>query len=176
MYANKMKDMYQHGYYTDLSLTLVDGTNEVTMQVHKVILHCHSPYFEKLFDRSDRTLNQITVGVPNAHVIHDVIMSFYHQETKSDNCPDSIYALEKYLCRNFLCLEIDLNELKQLIVPSEGIELLVNVVSINNYHLDSLILLYRNLTAEYNLSQIPERIRLNLEKIKLSPLFHSRDR
>ena len=69
------------------------------------------------------------------------------------------YVLEQYICRNFLCLNVDIASLVDLKVPTDRFGSSVNICTINDGHMDSIKLLYRNLTTESDLDLIPKSIK-----------------
>ena len=65
MNSNKLFQILNDKILTDLELTLDDGINQITMNVHKLILYLSSSYFEKLLTRfKEKDLNKITINVP----------------------------------------------------------------------------------------------------------------
>ena len=55
--------------FTDVTLTLIDANNEITMDLHKVILYSSCIYFEKLLTNfKEKQPNEIKIEVPNAFV------------------------------------------------------------------------------------------------------------
>ena len=71
--------MYYKNLFTDLKLTLFDGTNQITINVHKIILYFSCIYFEKLLTSlKEKNMDEITIEVPNIYVMHDIIMSYYN--------------------------------------------------------------------------------------------------
>ena len=117
--------------FIDLLLTLDDGTNQITLNLHKIILYSSCLYFEKLLTMlKEKTENYITIKVPNAFVSYDIIMSFYCQKTNIGNLPTWQHILESVKCHDFFGLPFDSNLLSNLDVPNEGFELLLSIIEL----------------------------------------------
>lgn len=117
--------------YTDIELVLQDKNVSVTMNLHKNILACSCDYFEKMFDfGSEKNKNQITIIVPNAKIVHDIILTFYGEKINSTNYPDWEHLLRILMCRSFLCLDNDVTLLHNIKVPAEGFNLLLETINV----------------------------------------------
>ena len=139
---------------TDLTLTLFDGINEISISAHKNILSVACVYFEKLLTNcKEKNSNNITINVPNTHVSYDIIMSFYHQKTNIGNLPHWKHLLESFKCYDFFGLEMDPKLLFDLEIPSEGFELLLEVIELIGYDEDMIKLINKNIPNEYDLSK-----------------------
>src|SRR5580698_11286453 len=88
MNPNNLHDAINNHLFIDLVLTLKDGINEITMNLHKIILYSSCSYFEKMLTNcKEKNLDKITIIVPNIFVTYDIIMSFYYQQTNFGNLP-----------------------------------------------------------------------------------------
>ena len=155
MNFHKLYQAVNDELFTDITLTLIDSTNKITMDLHKIILYSSCIYFEKLLTNfKEKHLNEITIQVPNAFVCYDIIMSFYGQKTNIGNLPNWQHLLEFVRCYDFLGLESDTNLLKDLEIPSEGFELLLDVVELIGYDNYSNKLVIKNLPKDYDLSKL----------------------
>src|SRR3989337_2255793 len=124
--------------FTDLGLKLVDQTNTITIQLHKIILYSSCIYFRKLLTSfKERNLNEITIQVPNTFIMHDIIMSFYGQKINSQNLPDWQHLLETIKCWDFLGIPFKPDVvLRNLRVPTTGFDLLLDVIDLVGYDND----------------------------------------
>src|ERR1700678_3566293 len=105
MDSNKLCDAINNHLFIDLVLTLKDNISEITMNLHKIILYSSCIYFEKLLTTcKERNLDKITIFVPNAFVIYDIIMSFYHQNSNISNLSKWKHLIESAKCYDFLGL------------------------------------------------------------------------
>lgn len=111
MFGNKMNydklyDTLVGKFLTDLTLTFGDGSNEISIDVHKIFMYIACSYFEKLLTNcKEKNLNNITIQVPNAYIAYDIIMSLYQKETNSGEYPKWYYLLELFICRDFFGLD-----------------------------------------------------------------------
>src|SRR5271154_3916707 len=149
-------ELVTEGTFIDLHLTLKDHNNTINIGVHKCIVSSGSPYFRKMLTScKEKNLNNITVEVPNAHIAHDVIMSFYNQQM---NSAEWQHILETFICRDFFALENDLSSLADLKVPPEGFDLLLHIGQLTNYHDEIVNVISKNLPLIYDFSQIPDTL------------------
>jgi BTB/POZ domain len=89
--ANYDKLVYsvEKSRYTDIILLLKDGTSQLAMNLHKIILHTYSPYFEKLLSSlKEKDKQCIELTVRNIHVAYDAIMLLYRKMTNHGNLPE----------------------------------------------------------------------------------------
>ena len=155
MDINKLNDAFNKDYFIDLTLILSDANQEITIDLHKIILYSSCLYFEKLLTNcKEKHLNKIQIQVPNAFVCYDIIMSFYGQVTNLGNLQQWYYLLEYIRCCDFLGLEKDITKLKNLKVPKEGFDLLLQIVELFGYDYDTTKLIINNLPDDYDLSKL----------------------
>lgn len=97
---SKLYDFYERNILTDCHLILLDDKkNRIEMNIHKIVLSSSSKYFEKLFTDEkfiENNKNTITMHVPDAKIINDIIMNFYDQEINSTNYAPWFHVLESY--------------------------------------------------------------------------------
>ena len=149
--------------FVDLTLTLIDATNEITIDVHKVILSSGCIYFEKLLTNcKEKNSNNITINVPNTYVSYDIIMSFYNQKTNVGDLPAWEHLLESYKCYDFFGLDFGPELLFNLEVPAEGFELLLEVVELVGYNENMRKLINKNIPDDYDLSNLSKELLINM--------------
>src|SRR3990170_8797570 len=145
--------------FTDLSLKLVDQNNTITIRLHKIILYSSCVYFRKLLTSCrERNLNEITIQVPNTFIMHDIIMSFYGQKMNSQNLPDWQHLLETIRCWDFLGIPFESDILRNLRVPIEGFDLLLDVIDLVGYNDFTIKLIKKNLPNNYDTSIFPKEL------------------
>jgi WD40 repeat protein len=160
-------NLFQEQLFIDITLTLCDGINELCMSLHKTILYMSSEYFKKLLTSfKERTLNDITITVPNAYAAYDCIMSFYGQVTNSGNFSKWNHALELYRCKNYFCLENDPEMLYGLNVPIDGFDLLLDVTESIYPNKSRMRIIENNLSSECDLSKLSKELLKELLVIK----------
>src|ERR1700677_4855196 len=99
MDCNKLYSTIDNNLFIDLNLTLTDANHKIKLNLHKIILYSSSIYFEKLLTNcKEKYLNEITIEVPNAFIVYDIIMSFYGQKMNIGNYPEWKYQLELIKC------------------------------------------------------------------------------
>ena len=154
MDLHKLYQAVNDELFIDITLTLIDRNNEITMDLHKIILYSSCIYFEKLLTScKEKHLNEITIEVPNAFVCYDIIMSFYGQKTNIGNLPGWQHLLESVRCSDFLGLKSDIL-LENLEIPNNGFGLLLDVVDIIGYDFDNTNIVVKNLPKDYDLSKL----------------------
>src|SRR5581483_9624134 len=154
---NKLYQDLHNKKYTDVELILVDSNRQLIMNVHKVILACSSEYFDKLFNfGTEKFQHQITINVNDVEIAHNIILSFYGQNTNSINYPHWKYLLESIKCRCFFCLPIDISSLYDLIVPAEGFDLLLEIMEYFDFVNDDKIMrtIKKNMPMNYDLGNL----------------------
>ncbi len=167
----KIRELYGQNLISDLTVVLFDDTDTLTLNVHKVILYCGAPYFEKLIQNMAPDTNVVKITVPDVYVTRDIIMSFYHMTT-NDAEYDSIYLLMEQICRDFLCLHLNPVRLNNVVIPSEGLPLLIQLIELTNYSPEYIKILYLNITEQSDQTQLSPRIKTELQKIKRALFYH----
>ena len=120
----KIQQRFFDGKGSDIGLTIKDNNNDnIHLKLHEFILVNSCEFFEALilFPNSDK--NNLTIEVPNALIVRDIIASFYGVNQNSTNYPQWKYILETIKCKNYLSLPVDVKQLYDLEVPPEGFEL-----------------------------------------------------
>lgn len=163
MLINKFRKDLKLKEYTDLTIILKDDTCEIEMDVHKTVVCMMCKYFENFIKFNNQTEKQsndkLTVIVPNALITRDIIRNFYDKKNTNSEYPLWRYTLEKIICRDFLMLDYDSDIIKDLEkIPSEGIPLFLEVLSMNNYEFTSMTLLKKNISKGYNFKNISSKI------------------
>nr|WBF70945.1 hypothetical protein [Megavirus caiporensis] len=160
---NILYECAKQGLFTDFELTFDDGINQIIMKVHRHILYASSPYFRAMFTNfMDSNVKQKTMFVKNAHIYHDIIVSFYGQKINSANYPEHKHILESIKCRDFLQLEIDTKILSKIIVPENDFELLLDVADMIGYNEDIISVISRNLSINYKIETFPRELQIEL--------------
>lgn len=115
--------------FTDIELTLrnISGLITFNLRLHKIILSYHSEFFLRMFTFNNNQTS-FDMIVENVDVYHAVIMAMYGIKVELDY-PKWMLTLKTIQCYNYLRKKVDMNQLYNLIVPSEGFELLMDVIS-----------------------------------------------
>src|SRR5918996_6332811 len=96
--------------FTDLILILIDDHDEITINLHKIILYSSCIYFKKLLTNcKEKHSKKIIMQVSNVFVYYDTIMSFYGQKMNSGKLPEWQHSLEFIKCFDFLGLKMDID-------------------------------------------------------------------
>ena len=161
-----LAELFNGGFFCDLSLLLDDGENQLDMNVHRIILSAVCPYFLSMLTTtmSESQSDKIRIYVPNVYVAKDIVQSFYGKKTKSVIKPDWEYFLLESKCRNYFGLEMDIERLINLTVPSEGFDLLLDVLEIvgNDSVLPTIM---NNLPKNYDLGNFSKELLEQLNEL-----------
>ncbi|AVG46649.1 BTB POZ domain and WD-repeat [Acanthamoeba polyphaga mimivirus] len=153
---NNLHILIEDNVFSDVTLEITDNSKTICIKAHKSILYTSCDYFRKLltgFKEANSDIVKIPIG--NANVFHDIVMSFYGINKIHDDTLDWKYFLELCKCQDFLGLKIDIDTLINLKVPSEGFELLLDIVDLIGYKKKLIKLIVDNLPTEYDLSNFP---------------------
>ncbi|AHA44997.1 putativeBTB/POZ domain-containing protein [Hirudovirus strain Sangsue] len=154
------KKVFELGKFSDLELILVDKTNSLSINVHKVILYSAIPYFTTMFDNfKEKDCPSIKMEVIDVVVVSDIIKSFYGIETNND--PDWEYLLKEYISLDYLQLSCTLPD--NIKVPDECFETLLDLVEIIGYNSKTIDMLANNLPNDFNLSTLPIELLREIE-------------
>jgi len=158
MNFNKLFGLTTKKLFTDLALTLKDDTSTMTLNVHKSVLYASSPFFEKLLmtQCKEGDANEITIIIPNAQIVYDIIMSFYQQP--APKMTGWKYTLESYRCYDYLGLDFDIMQLYNLTIPSEGFGMLLDLVEELGYDSALIRLILKNIPKDYDLKELPKEL------------------
>lgn len=152
---NFYKQLFNQSLLSDLTISLIDDETEIILLVHKCILYANSIYFKNMFERfdtvdnTDNINNKRIIQVINASIASDVIASFYGIALPIENY-DCKSMLELYLIRDFFGLRFV--QYKEITVPLEYYDKLVDTIDAVGYTDTTIGLLVRNLHLDYNLS------------------------
>src|SRR5579872_6812849 len=141
MDQSKLLSYAKTSTYTDATLTLNSRIKCITFDIHRVILASASSYFHALFTfGSNYTKTEFTINeVDDVDIMHDLIMSWYGQ-TSSSNYQPWLHLLKTIKCKSFLCIDVDPELLYDLVVPLEGLDLLMEVMDLFDYTNDRRLL------------------------------------
>ena len=128
MNSEKVRQRFFDGKDFDVELTIKDNNTTIILKLHRFVLMNSCDFFEALLLFPNSNKNNFTIEVPNALVVCDIIASFYGINQNSTNYPEWQYILETFKCKNYLCLPMNIRQLYDLEIPSEGFELFFQVV------------------------------------------------
>jgi len=141
---DKLYFMQQNQILTDATVILTDDYgNRVQIFAHKVIL-ARFDYFEKLFKMEPSNLCY-PIKVPNARIVHGLIMKLYGQPLQNITMTKSLWICEIVRCYDFFGIDINIKFVQQLIKPDKldeldftdiDVKLFMNVASILNFDND----------------------------------------
>lgn len=165
---------YTQGLFTDLVLILNNSITlsqngqvmleaSVTINVHRIILYSCCLYFQKLLTApKEREEKQISITVPNANIVHDIIMSFYGQKTNKGNYPQWLHVIETIKCRDYLCMDNSLEELAYAAIPAIGYDSLFDIAALFNYNSQIMRILSKNLPKRYDVKKISHEFKAKI--------------
>ncbi|AZL89589.1 BTB/POZ domain-containing protein [Megavirus baoshan] len=156
-------------YKNDLTIILKDDyDNHISIDVNRELLSKLSDYFNNLLIKyAEKDNIIITIYVPNA-VISAEIISIYDFDFNFNFEYDRFivfgknwkYWLELAKCYDYFGIECDndiINELRILLIPSEGFYLLIDLMETLNYQY-LIPTLIRNLPLDYDLTNLSREL------------------
>lgn len=154
---NKLTEFSKNKWFTDVELVLKDDHEIITLSCHRVILCASIPYFDKLFSQQnafkESNQNIVEIIVPNAVITKNIILQIYGQNHHLHAWP---YQLELLQCSNFLNCKFDYDFFRQLQVPKEYYNQLLDLIDSIGYTSDNIKLLVCNLPLDYDISGFPK--------------------
>lgn len=150
--------------FSDLTLILSDSSQDINVDVHKIILYASCPYFEKLLTNcKEKNSNIIPIEVHNSFVAYDTIMGFYNQVTNLGELDKWNQVLESIICKDYFNLDIKFNEFYMLDIPLKGkneqdFNLLLKAIKIIGLNDDAIDILVKNIPDDYDLSKFDKNL------------------
>lgn len=171
-------EFYSNGHFTDLTLELYDQTTyidkPIEIHVHKIIISAKCLFFKTMLlsNFAEASSSVIKCTVPDAKITSDIIVGFYGgTEINQTNYPSWKYILLKQFCLHFLGLPIEINMVKNLSIPTEGFELLLDVIDMIGYDDFMVQKILDNLPLEYDMTSFPQD--LIEQMVKLDKYYHA---
>jgi len=129
MFETFQKDLDKKKF-TDTELTFVCSSGSRSIACHRIVL-ASVLYFYNLFTTFDDSLAQkeFIIHVDDSAIAHDFVLSLYQLENQADY-PSWLRTLKMIKLRDFFCLDSDVSQLYNLVVPAEGFELLIETVKL----------------------------------------------
>ena len=161
--------------FTDVTITFDDGQDQITHNLHKVVICSASPFFLAMFTNhlQESQVTSVTVHVDNSQIASDIVASFYGQKTKSLDITDWKYKLLEYKQLDYFGIKASPYFLYNIIIPPEEFELLLEVINISTgYHYKSLskpisLDLHDKAIIQTLIRNIPDNFDLNIFPINL---------
>jgi len=151
--AKDLKDKF----YTDAKIKFIDDFASVSIDVHRVVLAMSSEFFDKLFHFNK--FDSYDIFVPNITCAIDIVNEFYG--SNKNDIIDWTNTLDYVKCRNFFGLTIDMELLRNLVVPSDGFELYLNTIEQLLFTFDVVVkdqalvrAIKHNLPSNYDINQL----------------------
>ena len=147
MNPDKICQRFHDGKGSDMELILIDDNNTIKLDLHKFVLINSCDFFETLIlfpNNIDKKF--FTLQIFNAIIVRDIIALFYGVNENSTDCSEWSYILGTLLCKNYLCLPIDITKLYNLRVPEIGFNLFMQVTE-----------LFGDVTSDYKLMRSVKR-------------------
>ncbi|AVL94230.1 putative BTB_POZ domain-containing protein [Megavirus vitis] len=158
-------DIINNNVYNDLTIILKDDYhNHIPVSVNRESLSKLSDYFNNLLTKyAEKNGNMIIIYVPHA-VISAEIISIYDFDFEYDGFiifdKNWKYWLELAKCYDYFGIEFDndiINELRILIIPPEGFDLLIELMETLNYQY-LIPTLIRNLPNNFDLTNLSNKL------------------
>ncbi|BCS82494.1 putative BTB/POZ domain-containing protein [Cotonvirus japonicus] len=147
-------EMFDNEVLSDIKLILNDGRNQLSLNLHRVILHTQCQYFEKMFSNFQQKFEN-NMDVVDIHAAKDIIKLFYG--FKSDYpTGDWQYDLKYYICCDYFGINCSLPI--NIKVSSECFNVLLDLIDIMGYTDETVKILADNLPYDYDVSSLPVKL------------------
>ncbi|BCS83131.1 WD40 family protein [Cotonvirus japonicus] len=161
--TKKFYEYFIDKQFTDLTIIITnenDKNDEIKIDVHRLIVCANCLYFEKMLtgDFIEANKSIVKIDVPNTHIVYDIIMSFYGQNTNSKNYETWYHVLMKIKCMDYLGIKLNPFLPHNFCVPSEGFELLIDSINIIGYSDHNIKILAQNLPINCDLANFSNEI------------------
>lgn len=172
----------KHKTPEEIIITLHDNNKTIIMKANKQTLCDKLVYFQKAFSFKENTLQYFKIEVPNACIVHDIILDCRNPNWNINILPKLTissyslcrYTLEYWKCCDFLCLSFHEQLLFDLDFTIEDYDLLVNIIDLFGYTKNKIWLMNNLLPPEYDLSKFPKELIKNMIKYSRDYLFIGR--
>lgn len=164
---DNLKILFEENLFSDLQLIIEDSNESIVLNVHRNILYFSCDFFKKLLvgPFSETNNKSIKITVHNSKITSCVIKNFYGIDEKFHEYPDWMYNLETYRCYDYFGIKIPVDKLLELTVPSEGFELLLQIIDLLDYCDKLGHLIIRNLPLDYDVDDLSKDLITNLQRL-----------
>ncbi|ANB51115.1 hypothetical protein [Powai lake megavirus] len=137
---------------SDVKIILVDDKNQLSLNLHRVILFARCQFFEKMFSNFVEAKQfDVIVNVIDVDVARDIIKNIYGFEI---NQPDNWqYGLKYYICCDYFRLKCELPT--NIKVSNDCFDNLLDLIEIIGYTKETIQILANNLPVDYDISNLP---------------------
>nr|URM61846.1 BTB domain containing protein [Mimivirus sp.] len=156
---------------SDVKIILVDDKNQLSLNLHRVILFARCQFFEKMFSNFKEAIQfESVVNVIDVNVARDIIKNIYGFEI---NQPDDWqYKLKYCICCDYFGLKCQLPD--DIKVPNDCFDDLLNLIDIIGYTRETIQILANNLPVDYNISNLPIELLREINNIYSNDMIISR--
>ncbi|AUV58979.1 BTB POZ domain-containing protein [Bandra megavirus] len=136
---------------SDVKIILVDDKNQLSLNLHRVILFARCQFFEKMFSNFVEAKQfDVIVHVIDVDVAQDIIKNIYGFEI---NQPDNWqYKLKYYICCDYFGLKCQLPV--NIKIPNDCFDDLLNLIDIIGYTNETIQIISNNLPLNYDISNL----------------------
>jgi hypothetical protein len=142
-------------HYTDVTITFIDNSSELVMNLHRNILAWQNSYFNTLFSFFDNIhKHKFTIQVDDVLIASILIKSFYGEVIELS--PVELLKITK--CKSYFCVNIVQSDLYDLNISPEYFDLLLEVFNLPEIKLDKRLIrtVKRSLPKDYDTSRLDD--------------------
>ncbi|BCS82793.1 WD-repeat family protein [Cotonvirus japonicus] len=167
-------DNQQHILVVNLILT--DENHSETLTLDKKILIEKCEYFSGMLTKfSEINSDTIRIKVIDSRISKNIIMSLFEDidvyiNIINEDYPDWKYLLLLYKCCDFFNIGFNVSHIYKLLVPSDGFDLLLDVIDLIGYDNNTIWLLNNNLPKDYDIRNFPTEL---LEAMRKQPTSYN---
>jgi WD40 repeat protein len=134
----------------NVKLILSDTNNKITIDINKNDLINISPYFKNLLTYGkEKNQSEIIIEVNDVSIAKNII---------TYNSADWKYVLNTLQCQNYFAMETNINKLYDLVVPTEGFNMLLKIIDELGCPLDDKLkeTIKKNIPNDYDLNNLSD--------------------
>lgn len=137
--------------YSDLTLVLDDKQRTLSIKTHKIVVYMASPYMRGCLETTT-VEDTLTMFVPNVSITYDLIVSLYNINSNVKNYAYWEHLIELIRCKDFLGMNHDkeIDKLSKLQIPPEGINLLIEVMTLIGLPDSGMWIIWNNLPTVFD--------------------------
>ncbi|AKI79552.1 putative BTB/POZ domain-containing protein [Acanthamoeba polyphaga mimivirus] len=135
----------------NIQIVIKDDSNSITLDIDKDILCSKIDYFNKMFNNfAESTKEIVSIHVLNAQIVCDLIDSRIYDRKIIAGEKNWKYILDLCKCQDYFGIEIDSELMKDLLVPREYFDYLLDIIDLVGYNKHTVNTVVQNIPIDFN--------------------------